>query len=117
MKNWSYPRGLAAGALLALAMAALTPAQADDAVVPNGHGIYAFRCSDNEQLRIMFNADRRRAVVERIRRPDVTLEQADAQSGYRFTRGDRYELAGNLQEIRWRAGTAEPLICHRGERY
>jgi hypothetical protein len=116
MQNWSHARGLTAGALLALAMTAVTPAQADVGTVPNGHGIYTFRCSDNEQLRIMFNGERRRAVVDRIRRSDVVLEQADAQSGFRFTRGDRYELSGDLEQIRWRVGNAEPLVCHRGER-
>ena len=112
MKHWIYARGLAAGALLALVLA--MPVQAADA--PSGHGIYALRCSDNEQLRIIFSAEERRAVVERIRRPNVTLQQADASEGYRFTRGDRYELSGDLQQIRWRVGSAEPLVCHRGER-
>ncbi len=112
MKKWSFARGLAAGALVVCLLA--MPAQAGES--PSGRHIYAFRCSDNEQLRIMFNSEQRRAVVERIRRPNVTLQQADSNEGYRFTRGDDYELSGDLQQIRWRVGSAEPLVCNRGER-
>lgn len=115
MKAVNY---LTAAALAVLSTVALSaPAGADNSAVPNQRGaVYAFRCTDNEQLRIIFNAERHRAVVGRIRRPDVTLEQADASAGYRFIRGDAYELTGNLQEVRWRVGTHEPIVCHRGER-
>ncbi|MFT3729126.1 MAG: hypothetical protein QM759_14990 [Terricaulis sp.] len=114
MKVVSYARALTAGALTILAVS--MPGAAEQSAVPSGHSVYAFRCSDNEQLRVIFNADQHKAFVARIRRPNVTLDQADATEGYRFTRGDHYELTGNLEEIHWRVGSAEPVVCHRGER-
>src|SRR5262249_37166985 len=103
----------AVGAFVALALA--STAQAEMAALPGGHGAYAFRCANNEQIRIIFNQERHTVVVGRIRRPDVTLQQADAQTGFRFRRDDAYELAGDMQQMHWRVGSGEPVVCYRGE--
>ena len=104
-----------AGAMLVALALTQAPAQAEMSALPSSHNTYEFRCTNNEQLRVTFNADRHTAFVGRIRRPSVTLHQTDAASGFRFTRGD-YELSGDLQEIRWRAGSGRPVVCVRGER-
>lgn len=114
MKNGVHRGWLAAaGALMAVALTAT--AQAEMAALPTSHGAYAFRCANNEQLRVIFNASRHTAVVGRIRRPNVTLQQADAAGGYRFTRADTYELTGDMQQMHWRVGSAAPVVCYRGE--
>lgn len=102
--------------VLVSSLLAAAPVHADESAVPTGRGAYVFRCSDNEQLRILFNANDHRAVVRRIRRATITLQQVDASDGFRFTRGDNYELVGNTEQISWRAGGAQPIVCHRGER-
>lgn len=97
-------RLLIAAALLATA-ACVTPATA------TASRYYAYTCSNDTVLRVVFDDEHNTAVVNRIRQPSIRLTKADGD--FHYTRGDRYELRGSAEQVQWRVGRAQ-WTCGRG---
>lgn len=76
---------------------------------------YSFTCSNNTVLRVVFDDDHNSVAVNRIRQPVVRLTRANGGegAGFRYARGDTYELTGTLLEVQWRVGHAQ-WRCRRG---
>ena len=74
---------------------------------------YSFTCSNDAVLRIVFDDDHNAVAVNRFRGPAVRLTKADGGEGFRYVRGDNYELTGSLQQVQWRVGHAQ-WTCPRG---
>lgn len=72
-----------------------------------------YRCSNSTALRVIFNDERGTATVVPFGRPSIRLTRANGSgASFRYTRRDTYELSGNREEVRWRAGSAT-WICRR----
>jgi hypothetical protein len=75
---------------------------------------YAFTCSNNTVLRVVFDDDHNGVAVNRFHAPVVRLTKAEGgEGGFRYVRGDSYELTGSLEEVQWRVGRAQ-WSCPRG---
>jgi len=78
-----------------------------------GQHAYAFRCPHG-LLRVMFDGDRKVAVIHRFGRPTVTMTaQAPSGEGFHFSNAT-YDLQGTLEEVRFRIGQGEVMRCRRG---
>lgn len=76
-------------------------------------GYRTFRCSNSTVLRVLFNNERGTATVVPYGRPSIRLERIEGDgANFRYARRDSHELRGNLQEVQWRAGTAEWTCRH-----
>lgn len=79
--------------------------------MPNGAMVY--RCTDDRELRVVYDAEAHVATVIPYGRPHLRLEAAPAAHGFRFTRGSTTELSGVAGEVRWRYAGANPVSCLR----
>jgi len=70
-----------------------------------------YQCANGQVLRVLFDADHRTATVVRFGQPDVRLQSADAQTGFRYVRGTTAELIGDSTNVFWRVGNGEPVSC------
>jgi hypothetical protein len=79
----------------------------------------AITCSNDTVLRIIFDEEEGVATVVRFRRPTIRLQRApveegaSAEEGFRYVRGETYELRGAMSQVRWRVGRGE-WVCTRG---
>lgn len=73
----------------------------------------SYTCSTNTVLRVIFDDANNTATVNRIRQPTIRLRKADGGDGFRYTRGETYELSGNGEQVTWRVGRAQ-WPCRRG---
>ncbi len=74
----------------------------------NASTYHQYRCSNSTMLRVIFNDERGTATVVPYGRPSIRLQRAAGDAtNFRYARRSNYELSGNLQEVRWRAGQAE----------
>lgn len=87
---------------------------ATQAAAARDSGYHRFECSNNTVLRIIFDEEDRTATVVRFRQPTIRLQQAEAEEGFRYVRGESHELRGTLNEVRWRVGGGEWVCRRRG---
>lgn len=109
-------RFLCLSALLAFGLV-ISAAAPSAAARPTGY--HRFTCSNDAELRIIFDEDEGVATVVRYRRPAIRLQRAPTAQGasaedeFRYVRGETYELRGAMTEVRWRVGRGE-WVCTRG---
>jgi hypothetical protein len=75
-------------------------------------GPFVYYCTDDRVLRVVFDSERRTATVTQYGRAPSRLQLQTGGSAFRFARGG-YELSGTVTEVRWRIGSADPLVCTR----
>lgn len=91
--------------------------QARPSVRQTGHslvGTITFRCRNQTVMRITFDPGDRTATVRQFGRPPISVRQTPASLGFRYAREGSYELTGTSNEVRWRVGSGQSLICDRG---
>jgi hypothetical protein len=84
--------------------------QQQTAAVLDGPMVY--QCTNQQVLRVVFDAADRTASVRQYGRPPITLRLASGAASFRYTRSG-YELSGTASEVNWRIGSGDPLRCTR----
>jgi membrane-bound inhibitor of C-type lysozyme len=95
-------------AVASLAISALVSAATADAA--GAKPIKAkYLCSKGQSLKVVFQGSR--AIVTPKGGKTITLRQAMAADGFRYSKG-KYSLRGRGDDATWTTGRGKPLGCH-----
>lgn len=73
---------------------------------------YGFRCP-SDLLRVVFDDDRRIAMIYRFGKPTITVSQQTARAdGFHYSNA-RYDLEGTFEQARFRVGQGRAETCRR----